>query len=54
MSIYRIEKISYSRVGVTCSGQPRKVRYFPIVSIIHDEKGANKSKVFLNKMVDSK
>lgn len=54
MSIYRIEKISYSRVGVTCPGQPRKVRYFPIVSIIHDEKGANKSKVFLNKMVDSK
>ena len=54
MNIYRIEKISYSRVGVTCPGQPRKVMYFPVVSIIHDEKGATKSKVFLNKMVDSK
>ena len=39
MSIYRIEKISYSKVGVTRPGQPRKVNYIPIVSLIHDEKG---------------
>ena len=55
MNIYRIEKISYSRVGVTCPDQPRKVEYLPIVSIIHDEKGAaTKSKVYLEKVVESK
>ena len=54
MSIYRIEKISYSKVGVTRAGQPRKVNYIPIVSLIHDEKGTIKSKVYLEKMVESK
>ena len=54
MSLYRIAKISYSKVGVTHAGQPRKVSYIPIVSLIHDEKGTIKSKVYLEKMVESK
>ena len=54
MSIYRIEKISYSKVGVTHVGLPRKVNYIPIVSLIHDEKGTIKSKIYLEKMVESK
>ncbi|MBQ1723744.1 MAG: hypothetical protein II034_08110, partial [Muribaculaceae bacterium] len=54
MSIYLIKEVSYSRVYATRPGQPRKVEYLPIVSIIHDENGETRSKVYLEKVVESK
>lgn len=54
MSIYLIKGVSYSRVYVTHPGPPRKVKYLPIVSIIHDENGETRSKVYLEKVVESK
>ena len=54
MSIYKITKISYSKIGVTSLGQGHKVNYFPLIYIDHDEKGINKSRVYLDQMVPDK
>ena len=51
MSIYRITKISYSKIGVNSLDQGHKVCYFPLIYIDHDEKGVNKSKIYLEQMV---
>lgn len=54
MSIYHITKISYSKIGMTKAGEKRKVFYIPVIHINHDEKGSNKSTVYLDQMVPNK